>query len=603
MAVYFGAAVLFAGALPGAELIAGYDAMTRVAAVPVLITAGIFAATLSSALASFLGAPRILQALASDRLFGFLQPFARGEGATGNPRRAVLLCFALAAATVAAGDLNVVAPIVSMFFLISYGLLNYATYFEASAASPSFRPRFRWYHPRVSLLGCVACAGTMIAIDPTAGAVAIAVMVGVHQYLRRTGGPARWADASRSALFQRVRGSLLEMRETTEHDRDWRPVTLAFSDNPARRERIVRFASWIEGGSGITTAVRVLEGEGPRARAACAEAQKELAADVRARGFEAFARVVTVQDLQSGFPVLLQSHGLGPIRPNIALFNWFDREETAEDAPAMRSFSTFLRTALRHGCSVGLLAARSEALERLAAEGGGQRVIDVWWRGDASSRLALLLAYLMSRREPWDDARLRLLAPEAPDVPREERTAQLKAELDAVRIRAEVVVVPDTSWGTVAAESAGTSLAFVTFRVREEGLCDADGELLPGSLEGLPPMALVQGERDIDLEAQPDEGPQAEEARRQDALAEATARAEALRTEAGTLRAAAAEATERLAAARGAGAGSEELEAAEREAASAEEAAGAGERRAAKAEAKARGLAPEPDPPADPQPS
>jgi amino acid transporter len=593
MIVYLGCAWLMAGAMPGSELVSGYDAMTRIAAVPVLISVGIFAATFSSALASFLGAPRILQALASDRLFGFLQPFAKGEGASGNPRRAILLCFGIAVATVAVGDLNVVAPVVSMFFLISYGLLNYATYYEARSSSPAFRPRFRWYHSRISLLGCLACAGTMIAIDATAGAVAIAVLFAIYQYLRRSGGNARWTDASRSALFQRVRTSLLEMNETVEHDRDWRPVTLAFSDDPARRKRIVRFASWIEGGSGITTAVRAIEGEGPLARAACAEAEAELRAELQARGLEAFARVVAMRDLESGFPVLLQAAGLGAIRPNIALFNWFDREETAEDVPAMRSFGAFLRTALRHGCNVAVLAARNEAIESLVEKGDGERVLDVWWRrDDASSRLALLLAYLMGRGAPWEGARLRLLVPRVAGTPDEQLLAELRAELEAVRIRAEPVVVADAAWATVATQSTGTALAFVTLRVRTEGLCDTDGELLPGSLEGLPPLVFVQAAQDIDLEAQPDEGEQAEQARKEDALVDARAQAERAREQADALRADA----EALANARGAveeGERPAELEAGEKEVDQAEAAAVAAERKAAKTEANARSLAKE----------
>lgn len=80
-----------------------------------------------------------------------------------------------------------------------------------------------------------------------------------------------------------------------------------------------------------------------------------------------------------------------------------------------------------------------------------------------------------------------------------------------------MTVVDEASWGTVSAMSAETSLAFVTFRMRPEGLRDACGEALPHSLEGLPPMALVLAARDIDPEAQPDEGAQAEVARARDA--------------------------------------------------------------------------------------
>ncbi len=79
----------------------------------------------------FSGAPRILQSLAVGRIFPILLPFSKGVGPANKPRRGVLLSAGIAFITVALGKLNVIASVVSMFFLISYGLLNYATFFEA----------------------------------------------------------------------------------------------------------------------------------------------------------------------------------------------------------------------------------------------------------------------------------------------------------------------------------------------------------------------------------------------------------------------------------------------------------------------------------------
>ncbi len=275
MIIYFCAAVLFAATLPAGVLRTDYGSMQRVAVFGYLVYAGVVGATLSSAMASFLGAPRILQSLAGDRVFPFLLPFAKGSGPTGNPRKGVLLAAGIALATIALGKLNVIAPVVSMFFLISYGLLNYATFYEARAASPSFRPTFRWFNFRLSLLGSLACAGAMLAINLAAGAVAIAILFAVYQYLKRTTGPARWADSRRSYHLQRVRENLLAAAAEPEHPRDWRPQILAFSDDSRRRGQILRFASWLEGGSGVTSAVKILEGEGLKMLKLKEEAEEE----------------------------------------------------------------------------------------------------------------------------------------------------------------------------------------------------------------------------------------------------------------------------------------------------------------------------------------
>jgi amino acid transporter len=112
--IYFAVALVFAGSLPNNILASDYGAMRQVARFGFLIDAGVIAATLSSAMASFLGAPRILQSLAGDRIIPVLNLFAKGYGPQENPRRGVLLSTFIAFVTIALGNLNVIAPVVSM---------------------------------------------------------------------------------------------------------------------------------------------------------------------------------------------------------------------------------------------------------------------------------------------------------------------------------------------------------------------------------------------------------------------------------------------------------------------------------------------------------
>ena len=162
------------------------------------------------------------------------------------------------------GNLNLIAPVVSMFFLISYGLLNYATYFESRSGSPSFRPRFRFYDKKISLIGFLACFGVILAIDLFSGIIAISVLFAIYQYLLRTAGPSRWADSRRSYHIQQIHDHLMDVSKEPEHPRDWRPHLLIFSKNSRRRQKILTFASWIKGQSGFATAVEVLEGWGAK---------------------------------------------------------------------------------------------------------------------------------------------------------------------------------------------------------------------------------------------------------------------------------------------------------------------------------------------------
>lgn len=212
-----------------------------------LADAGVIAATLASALASLMGAPRILQAMARDEVFPVIGPFRVGSGPTENPRRGVVLCAAIAITVIALGNLNAVASVISMFFLISYGLLNVATYVEARGASPSFRPRFRFFDHRMSLVGSLFCFGAMLAIDPFAGVAALAALGGLYQYLRRSERAIRWSDGRRVYYFRRLKETLHEISRHPETEWTWQPNVIVLPEVSDRRDLLARFGTWLSG--------------------------------------------------------------------------------------------------------------------------------------------------------------------------------------------------------------------------------------------------------------------------------------------------------------------------------------------------------------------
>jgi amino acid transporter len=507
LVVYFSVAILFAGVLPDEILRSDNAAMKRVARFGVLVDAGVVAATLSSAMASFLGGPRILQSLACDRIFGYLNLFAKGVGPADNPRRAVLLSAGIAYVTVAVGNLNLIAPVVSMFFLISYGLLNYATYFEARSDSPDFRPRFRWFHPWLSLAGALGCLGVMLAVDTTASIVSIAIILAIFQYVKRTAGPSRWADSRRGYHLQQVRQHLLAAADEPEHDRDWRPLVLAFSRRPERRARLLQVAQWLEGRSGMTTLVSVLQGRGPEMRKQREVAEMELIKDIRGGGFRAFPLVVSTDDIEDGIHHLVQAAGIGPLRVNTILTNWI-----AEDSPSAQGFRELLfgrnlREAFRQGCHVVIMAADDAKWERLAATLSDHGMLDVWWQDDATGRLMLLLAYLMTRHERWRDDRLRVLipVPETSDAT-ETMLEAVNRALSDYRIQAETKVVQEASPPSETDRFADTDLLLLPFRFQGNLIRLPFNGPVNETLGKLPGTMLVAAARDIDLDPEPEEG-------------------------------------------------------------------------------------------------
>ena len=509
--IYVGVAILFAGSVPLERLATDYGVMRADAAAGWLIDIGVVAATLSSALASFLGAPRILQSLAADRIFPLLRPFAYGVGPDLNPRRGILLAGAIGLAVVALGDLNAIAQVVSMFFLVSYGLVNYATYFEASAASPSFRPTFRWYHRNLSLAGLLACLGVALAIDVWSALIAVAILFGIFQYLKFRGIPARWADSRRSHHLKQAREHLLAAAGESEHARDWRPYILAFSDSPGRRARLVRFASWVEGGSGMTTLVRVLEGDGPEMLRRREDTLEALRKELKDLDEAVFPLVISASAFESALPVLVQSVGTGPTRINTVLANWFEGPPGLVSQWAGERYGARLRTAFRLGCNLLILDAEESEWEALDRTEPQERVIDVWWRDDDTGQLMMLLAHQMTRNDEWAGAKIRVLVQSErgrPDASRR-RMAEF---LEAARIDAEPVVVERASSAAIALQSGKASIVFLGFEIRGGRLVDPFGGDVGNLLAALPPVVLSLAAHDVDLEAQPDEGGPAEEA-------------------------------------------------------------------------------------------
>lgn len=505
LVVYICAALVFAAAVPGDELLNNPQVIRRLVPYAWIADVGIIAATLSSALACFMGAPRILQALAADRIFGVLTPFEKGHGDSNNPRRGVLLTMVIALITIGLGSLNLVAGVVTMFFLISYGLLNYATYAEARGNSPYFRPRFRYFNAWLSLAGAILCLGAMLAINPLVGACAAAGMFMVYRYLGlRSDQPERFSASDRSHRLQRVRSELHALSSRESHPRDWRPVVLAFSDDPERRQRLLDFAWWVEGRAGFTTLVKLVEGRGFRALSEAREMEQALRREIHEQKLDAFVRVVVAPDTQAALPILLQSYGMGRIGANTVLLNWFDHPQWA-DKRARLSYGGNLQTALAHRCNVIVLSARANDFTRIEQLPADQRYIDVWYRDDPTGELMLMLGYLMTRNDPWKDAPLRLLV-EAAGRPEDELLDEVRAKLDDIRIAAQPIIVERFNIDAVRDYSARSGAVFLPFELRGSGFISPFGGDLEKQLDQLPLTALVLAADGVNLDADTDTG-------------------------------------------------------------------------------------------------
>lgn len=511
LAVYLAAAVIFAGAQPNEELASDGMAMKRLSAMPLLFNMGVIAATLSSALASFLGAPRILQAMAQDNVLPGLQIFTGESEADGNPRRAVLLTAMIALSVVAIGNLNVVAAVVSMFFLLSYGLLNYATYVEARAASPSFRPRFQFFNHNVSLVGALGCVTVMMAIDVNASLAAAILVFAMFHYIRRRAVPTQWADSQRSYHLHAVRDHLLAAAQEPDHPRNWRPQILVFSDDPLRRARLLRFADWVGGGISLISVVRVLERQGPEALLERSKTMAELSQELEAMESTAFPLVVAAPRLDEAISTVIQSAGIGPARANTVVVNWI-RESSILHPFATGRFGQNLRTAFSLGCNLLLLDADAREWETLERVKSSDRRVDIWWSDHVTGELMLLLAHLMTRATEWESATMRVVAAPSERKPAKELRDEIESQLKTVRIEADVHVVAADNIDSLVAASTDASLVFVPFGLHDGRFFHAYGGDIAPLLDRLPIVVMAMAAQDVDLSAELEQNEEAADA-------------------------------------------------------------------------------------------
>ena len=151
MSTYVIVVLALGSSVPRETLQGDYYVLSKVTWYPVLVTIGIIASTVSSALASIQSASRVIQAIAQDDLIPLLRPL-KWE-CNGEPVAAILLSVTIGMALLCVGSLDYIAPILTMFFLLTYATTNAACFVHRVSGHPNFRPRFRFFSWPSAFLG------------------------------------------------------------------------------------------------------------------------------------------------------------------------------------------------------------------------------------------------------------------------------------------------------------------------------------------------------------------------------------------------------------------------------------------------------------------
>lgn len=427
--IYIAVVIMFSFNMSSDELLGGTLAMGRISIIPEAILAGVWASTLSSALGSILAAPRTLQAIANDNVVP--RWIADTIGSKTEPRMAVLITGAIAFVVIWAGDLDAVAPIISMFFLNTYGMVNLTSAIEKVVDNPSYRPRFRipWY---ISLLGALGCYGAMFLINPAATIIAIVVSYGFFIYLQRRSIESTWGDVRSGVWFAMSRWALINLEKSHWTVKNWRPNIIVFTGQPHNRQQLVEVSKWLSLGRGLVTFYQMIVGDVDQmARSGIHDTARRAIQDFIAENqMSAFAEVDIVKDFRTGATTVAQSHGIGGISVNSVLMGWSRTEGGREmQMKLLRDLVALNRSVMFLNHDNG-------------RDFGNRERMDVWWQGRGGNEdLMLLLAYLIERHPTWHDAQVRFIRVIDDEAGVSDTTNHMKALLREVRVDAEALVI------------------------------------------------------------------------------------------------------------------------------------------------------------------
>lgn len=413
--------------VPAGELSRNLMVMKTVSRWPILIVIGLGAATISSALGCIIAAPRTLQALSQDRILPKI--LAKGSFQSNEPRIAALITFVIAEGCILIGGLNVVAPVITMFFLNTYAVINLIAALENLVGNPSYRPQFK-VHWLISLGGAVGCYLAMFLIHGPATVAAMLITFGVYIYLCRKDLNATWGDVRSGLWYSLARFSILKLENYDYNPLNWRPNVMVFSRNPKNRMYLIDFANWLGKKKGVVTLYQLFTDNGNKAVGHHKTALRSLKIFLRENKFQALGRICMVNDFRSGVKQMVQAQGLGRMQSNLVLLGWSGNPSREVE------FAGVIRDLYHLRKSVLVLKVPEEGIF------GDRRRIDIWWGGmQNNGSLMILIAYLISQNDTWRDCKINLNMIIKTRQGQEAAYANLKNILQQAHIEAEVKII------------------------------------------------------------------------------------------------------------------------------------------------------------------
>ncbi|XP_036606829.1 solute carrier family 12 member 3 isoform X1 [Trichosurus vulpecula] len=433
-------------------LINYYQSMSMVSGFAPLITAGIFGATLSSALACLVSAAKVFQCLCEDQLYPLIGFFGKGYGKNNEPVRGYLLAYVIAVAFILIAELNTIAPIISNFFLCSYALINFSCFHASITNSPGWRPSFHYYNKWIALFGAVISVVIMFLLTWWAALIAIAVVIFLLLYVLYKKPEVNWGSSVQAGSYNMALSYSVGLNEVEEHIKNYRPQCLVLTGPPNFRPALVDFVGTFTRNLSLMICGHVIIGPRKQRMPELQLISNGHTKWLNKRKIKAFYSDVIAEDLRSGVQILIQGAGLGKMKPNILVVGYKKNWQSAHPA-TVEDYIGILHDAfdfnygvcvmrMREGLNVSevmqahinpvfdpaedqkearangarpsvsgtlnpeVLVAEEQASTIFQSE-QGKKTIDIYWLFDDGG-LTLLIPYLLSRKKRWNKCKIRV---------------------------------------------------------------------------------------------------------------------------------------------------------------------------------------------------
>uniref|UniRef100_A0A0E0ATY4 Cation chloride cotransporter n=1 Tax=Oryza glumipatula TaxID=40148 RepID=A0A0E0ATY4_9ORYZ len=448
-AMYLFSVLLF-GALATREELLTDRLLTATVAwpAPAVIYIGIILSTLGAALQSLTGAPRLLAAIANDDILPVLNYFKVSEGA--EPHSATLFTAFICICCVVIGNLDLITPTITMFFLLCYAGVNLSCFLLDLLDAPSWRPRWKFHHWSLSLVGALLCVVIMFLISWSFTVVSLALASLIYYYVSLKGKAGDWGDGFKSAYFQLALRSLRSLGANQVHPKNWYPIPLIFCrpwgklpENVPCHPKLADFANCMKKkGRGMSIFVSIIDGDYHELAEDAKTACRQLDTYIEYKRCEGVAEIIVAPSMSEGFRSIVQTMGLGNLKPNIIVMRYPEiwRRENLIQIPS--TFVSIINDCIIANKAVVIVKGLDEWPNEYQRQYG---TIDLYWIV-RDGGLMLLLSQLLLTKETFESCKIQVFCIAEEDTDAEELKADVKKFLYDLRMHAEVIVVTMKSW-------------------------------------------------------------------------------------------------------------------------------------------------------------